>query len=498
MKSPRGNPALVVALLAFALAALSAAAIWYCGSRGYLLWYGDAEAHLNNARRIFDSATPGYDQLGTPWLPVPHLAMAPLAAVDGWWRSGFAAAPAAALSWVAGVLFLFAAVRRIFDSTAAALSAAALVALNPNLLYLQSTAMTEAFFFAELAALLYFTVSGRVLPAALATIAATLTRYEGWFLIPFVALWFGLRRPRLGILYTAVASLGPLYWLFHNWYLTGDALAFYRGPYSARAIQGGQPYPGLGNAGKTWLYYRTAVGLCTGPALPLMAIAGAAVAAWKGMARRAAWPLVLLALPPAFYLWSMYSSGGTPIFVPGLWPHSWYNTRYGLAALPLLAFAAAALVMAAPPRWRALAAVLVIVAGTVYWAAHHRPEDVVTWAESRTNSSGRRAWMYEAADFLRARYRPGQEIVSSGGDDLFGIYRAAGVPLRETFSVDNGLPWDVAMRRPQMLWQDWAVVRAGDELDSALARAAESGIRYELLKTIAEKDEPAIEIYRRR
>lgn len=481
-------------MLVLALATLSVFAIQFCFSRGWLLWYGDAEAHLNNARRLFDSATPGYDQLGTPWLPLPHLLIAPFAAADFWWRSGMAAAPASALSWIAGGLFFFAAVRRIFDSAAAALAAVSLVALNPNLLYLQSTAMTEPFFFAGLAALLYFAVAERPVPAALATIAAALTRYEGWFLIPFVALWFGIRRPRAGILCAAVASLGPLYWLAHNWYLTGDALAFYRGPYSARAIQGGQPYPGLHDAGKAWLYYRTAVVLCTGPGLPLMALAGGVVAA----ARRAAWPLLLLALPPAFYLWSMYSSGGTPIFVPTLWPNSWYNTRYGLAALPLAAFASAALVMAVPPRLRAVTAALVITAGTIHWAAHHRPEDVVTWAESRANSTGRRAWMYRAAGFLRVHYRPGQEIATSGGDDLFGIYRTAGIPLAETFSSDNGLAWDAALRRPEMLWQDWAVARGNDDLHAALERAAARGVRYERVQTIVEKDEPVIEIYRRR
>ena len=99
-----------------------------------------------------------------------------------------------------------------------------------------------------------------------------------------------------------------------------------------------------------WLYYRTAVQLCAGR-LPLMALQGSG----RRSSRRAFWPLLLLALPPFFYLWSMYSSGGTPIHVPGLWPHSYYNTRYGLAALPLLAFAAAALVLAVPPRIRAAA-----------------------------------------------------------------------------------------------------------------------------------------------
>ncbi len=34
-----------------------------------LLLYGDAVAHINIARRVFDSRTPGLLQLGTVWLP---------------------------------------------------------------------------------------------------------------------------------------------------------------------------------------------------------------------------------------------------------------------------------------------------------------------------------------------------------------------------------------------------------------------------------------------
>ena len=43
--------------------ALSAAAASWFLSRGYVLYYGDAQAHLNIARRVFDSRTPGYYQI---------------------------------------------------------------------------------------------------------------------------------------------------------------------------------------------------------------------------------------------------------------------------------------------------------------------------------------------------------------------------------------------------------------------------------------------------
>ena len=49
---------------------------------GHTLYYGDAVAHLNIARRIVDSRTPGLDQIGTVWLPLPHMLTLPFAGND--------------------------------------------------------------------------------------------------------------------------------------------------------------------------------------------------------------------------------------------------------------------------------------------------------------------------------------------------------------------------------------------------------------------------------
>ena len=92
--------------------------------------------------------------------------------------------------------FLFASVHRIFLNTAAAVAAVAVFLLNPNTLYLGSVPMTEPVFFAALFGLLYFTVRfrqtqgwGALAGAAIAAFAGALTRYEGWFLLPFAAIY---------------------------------------------------------------------------------------------------------------------------------------------------------------------------------------------------------------------------------------------------------------------------------------------------------------------
>ena len=101
---------------ALLLVSASAAALALAARQGWTLWYGDAEAHLNIARRIFDSRTPGYEQFGTVWLPLPHLLMLPFVQFDALWRCGVGGAIAAALCFVCGGLFLFHALRRLFGS----------------------------------------------------------------------------------------------------------------------------------------------------------------------------------------------------------------------------------------------------------------------------------------------------------------------------------------------------------------------------------------------
>ena len=495
--------------MALLLAGLSWAAVKYHHQRGHTTWYGDAEAHLNIARRVLDSRTPDWEQVGTVWLPLPHLLMLPLVRDEGLWRSGLAGAIPSAGCFVLAGLFLYAAARRAYQSRAAALTALCLVALNPNLLYLQATPMTEPVMLAALAALLYFTVRfrdtqglGAVVGAGVAALAGTLTRYEGWFVIPFVTLYFVVaakrRRLRCAALFGAVASLGPLYWLAHNWWYCGNAVEFFTSPWSAMSIyrraleEGMARAPGDGNWAAALGQYRAAVRLCVGEPLYWMGLAGVVAAVF----RRAWWAAALLALPPAFYLWSIHS-GGTPVYVPRLWPFTYYNTRYGLAALPLAAMAAAAWAALAPRRVKMLAALAVVGVAVAPWVAYPRAEGWICWKESQVNDEARRAWTREAAEFLRSQWAPGDGIFMSFGN-LTGVLREAGLPLRVGLHEGNRPEWEAAVGRPDLfLHERWALAISGDKVATALLRASRSGPKYERVKSIERKGAPVIEIYRR-
>ncbi|MDQ6698967.1 MAG: glycosyltransferase family 39 protein [Acidobacteriota bacterium] len=477
-------------------AIVSALSIWFFHHTGSTLYFGDAESHLNTARRIVDSRTPGYDQLGSPWLPLPHILMLPFIGNMTLWRTGLAGSIPSGACFIAAAGFLYAATFRIFRSRMAAGSTTAAFVLNPNALYLQSVPMTESAFFCALLGLLYFTVvfeQTRTLAAVAGigtmALAGTLTRYEGWFLLPFVALFLLLagsgRRLTSTLLFSVIAALGPLWWFSYNWWYFGSALYFYNGPYSAKAIQGAASYPGKNDWITAARYFFMAAKLVMGTPLFWIGFVGLAAACM----RRAFWPVLLLSLPPVFYVWSMHSSGN-PIFMPvPPHPYSWYNTRYGLAALPLFAFCSGALASLFPAR---IAPALVLLAVSP-WALQPRKANWITWKESEVNSEARRAWTHQAAAYLRANFRKGDTIFTNFSD-ITAVYRESGIPLRKTFTGDNGLEWQAAVLRPDLFLRDqWAISTGGDQVEAAAARSSD----YKLVRQIEVKDAPAIGIYRR-
>ena len=79
--------------------------------RGDILLYGDAVAHINIARRVFDSRTPGLLQLGTVWLPLPHLLMIPFLLSRWLWQTGIGGSIPSMVAYVFGVAGIFRLVR---------------------------------------------------------------------------------------------------------------------------------------------------------------------------------------------------------------------------------------------------------------------------------------------------------------------------------------------------------------------------------------------------
>ncbi len=493
------------------LAALSVAALLYYYAHQQILLYGDAAAHLNIARRVVDNRHPieSYGQLGTVWLPLQHIAMLPFVWINTLWQSGIAGAIPGMLAYVLGTLGIFRLLRARAGQSAAYLGAA-IYALNPNLLYMQTTAMNEPIFLAFfLWSLVYLDEFLRatstaapesgVEPAQLRPRRAleycgicmaggALTRYDGWFtaaVLGLILIWAFVtwhRRiadPRLRSSATKsfievllLNALVPLYWLVYTWAVSGNALDFINGPYSAKAIalhstaQGAPPYPGQHHVFTAALYFLKAAQLNMGASLwgrllLALALIGSALVLWRF---RHYGIFLLLWLPLGFYALSI-AYGSVPIYIPAWYPFSYYNVRYGLELLPVFAVFLAILAGKAVSRSaRAVVwcGIIAIVAAAYVSAYAATP---ITLREAKVNSRSQQAMEQGLASVLAQIPRSSTVLMYEA--EHAGALRLAGIPLRHVISEAEHPDWEWALLDPAHR-ADYVVACKGDPVWTAL------------------------------
>ena len=481
--------------------------VWSWHNHALLNW-GDAVAHLHIARRVFDSHQPRLSQLGSVWLPLPHILMIPFVQVYSWWANGIAGAIPSALAYIASCAGIYRLARHWLKPAPAALTLA-FFCLNPNLLYLQTTAMTEPLFLCEMIWLAVWLVEWRALLdtdqhksnrllilIAAVLIAAIYTRYDGWVMallawtsIGILLLMHGRLNSRTFWLAGAFVVAAPIAWFIYNAAAFGDWLEFARGPYSAKAIElrtqshgAGPPHPGWHNPWVSLLFFlkaseMDATAVAWGNTLLAFSSLGT-LGAWIVARRRAfSWAL-LLWLPVPYYAYSVaYSS--VPIFLPPWWPHSWYNTRYGMELLPALALGIgfiASLAIGAvrdfKPQWAkyATAVLFALVALNAWKVLREHP---LTYVEGLKNIEAHRPYQLEIPPVLRALLvqRPGATILMETSVDP-EIVALTGIPLCQTINEADLEIWDTALKAPT---RHAAIVLAfdGDPVDRAVKRHPE-------------------------
>jgi hypothetical protein len=498
-----------VRLLAWLAVCVSVFSFLFYFRRGEVLLYGDAVAHINIARRVFDSKTPGLLQLGTVWLPLPHLLMVPFLFPDEMWRRGVGGSLPSMVAYVFGVVGMY---RLMYGALTAkeepggreriaAWMAAAIYGANPNLIYMQSTAMGEAVYLAFFIwSVVYFTEfvqgEGKALTkCGLCLAAACLTRYDGWFLsAAVVAGVVGvILRPRAEreasgsvsavVKFILIAAAAPALWLAYNAAVYGNPLEFANGPYSARAIEqtSRTVNPAKRNLYAAGSYFLKAAELNVAEPARLgrlwlgLAVAGSVLILFR---LPTASPLLLLWLPLPFYALSV-AYAGVPIFAPQWWPFSLYNVRYGLELLP--AFAAAlgllACFLTATVRLRWVAMFGLFVAVIVSYASVWQITPIC-YREAEINSRSRIALESQLAEWLKTLPPNATLLMYLGGHP--GAVQQAGIPLKRVINEGNHRPWK-RPSDPEGLWEralanpsafaDYVVAFEGDSVGQALQSA---------------------------
>jgi len=512
---PIGLAAVVAGMIALAV----------CANHQYLLLYGDAVAHLGIARRIVDTNSPGLAKLGGVWLPLPHLLMLPFIGRMEWWQDGMAGAWPSLVCYALSVMGIFRLARRLM-APRWALVATAFFGFNANLLYLSTTAMTEPLFLALMIwivlALMEFAdavktaksriVTNRLVLLGMLILAATMTRYDGWVLgaavwcIVAFHLW---KTPEVRarvmpgfVAFTLLAVAGPLLWFWYNHVFAHDWLDFMRGPYSAKEIDrktsppGSHKYWGWHNpAWSLMLYARTAQVDAAAWEFGWLLAAAALWGSWKAWASKTDRTWLLLWLPLPFYVYSI-SYGSVPIFIPQLYPHAYYNSRYGMEMLPVLSiFLAYALAEGvkhfgkAKPLVDQLAVpitLMLIVINTILMV-HQVP---LVLLEAMVNSRSRLA-LEEPLAVQLASFEPGTPILMENSNHV-GSLQTAGIPLKRTIGPSDYYLWRDALQAPAE-HAAYVVTFDGDELTDAVKKHPEG---LDELAILCSTKLPCVRVYR--
>jgi len=510
--------------VALAAVLLSFIALLLCFSRGYLLLYGDAVAHLGIARRILDSRNPGLVQLGGVWLPLPHLLMLPFVQKLEWWQNGLAGAWPSLICYIAGVAGLYRLSRRLLMPRWA-IVATAFYALNPNLLYLATTAMTEPLFLALLIWTTLLTVecvaairdarqvavARRLVLLAVFVLAAVYTRYDGWVLgaVVWCVVAVTLARHRAVwrkvmpsfVLFTLLVVAGPISWLAYNQHFFHDPLDFIRGPYSASAIEkktaaaGSEHYHGWHDPFVAAEYYiRTAQLDAAFWETGFLVMAAAVYGLTLAIRRRVALPALLLWIPLPFYVYSI-AYGSVPLFIPVLRPQSYYNSRYGMEMLPALALFAFIAVQWGEGRWGQSQplvkkllqpiALLLIALNTV--GMMYRTPLVLKEA---INNSTTRVGFETALGRQLLTFPKGSTILMYNSDHV-GALQYAAIPLRQTVNEGDYDSFQAALAAPAN-HAAYVVAIAGDPVSTAVVAHPEGLTELTILCT---SGQPCARIY---
>ena len=441
------------------------------------LSYNDARSHLDIGRRVVEGLKPGIAQLGSVWLPLNHALMIPTIWQDWMWHTGLAGAIQSMIGFVATGILIYLILRELQVGLLGRCIGVCIFAANINILYLQSTAMTELLLIATMTAGVYELVCWHknndplyLIRSAFWIMLATLTRYDGWFLLAYAAMLVGIQSIRtVGIkkiegvllLFLTLAGFGIVLWFLWNLLIFKDPLYFAFGPFSAHAQQEQLKAAGVLATKGDWLLslkvYGYALFYNTYTIPTLLAVFGAIVLFFDTTLPVALRTSTTALLAPFFFNVLALYLGFSVLFIQGISGDTWFNVRYGIMLMPTIAVYIGYLIDRAKLYRPLIIGILVFVLAFAFTNA-----DAVTIDDARVGSSQKN--VSEVSDYLNkhAKDQKGFILISAASHDA--IIFSSGLPMKRFIHEGTGGYWESATTAPDR-WAKWIVMRTHDDND---------------------------------
>jgi hypothetical protein len=468
---------LIVAVLLVVISALSFVKYH---TNGLALAYNDARSHLDIGRRVVEGLKPGVAQLGSVWLPLPHILMLLTIWNDFMWHSGLAGAVISMISFVAAGILVYKFLEKLDVSLFGRLAGVFVFAANINILYLQATAMTELLLLATMTAGAYELMLWHkddeddvlhLIKSAFWIMLSTLTRYDGWFLLAWAGLLVILHTLKgkkdiqktegMFILFGTLAGFGIVLWLVWNLVIFKDPLYFIFGPFSAKAQQDQLSQDGvLMTKHNLWLsikFYLYALVYNMGAFHVILGVVGA-IALWfdKKFSKEVRTATTALLVPLFFNVLALFM-GHSVLFIQGLSGDTWFNVRYGIMLAPSIAVFIGYLIHRSKYMGSTIVALLLFVTVFIFTSA-----DAVTIDDARVGSSQKNVSEISTWLAQNAGDKEGFILISAASHDA--IIFSSGLPMKKFIHEGTGLYWESATTLPDR-WARWIIMRTHDDND---------------------------------
>lgn len=464
---------------------ISITSILYFYFRNQIVIYGDAESHLNIAKRIVDSITPGMGQLGGVWLPLPHVLMIPFVYSDFLWRSGLGGSIVSGGAFVISCIFIYRIIFLLTQNKYASFFGFIIFATNPNVLYLSSTPMTEPLLIATFMTSSFYFIKFMknqsdlfaLILAAIFGFLSTLTRYEGWFLVAFEALiliLFHLQSRKMLkklegklVLFGTLAFFGIFLWLLWDYFILGDAFYFTNSPFSAKSQQNSWARRGELPAHNN-LFLSIAYYLVTSMSnVGVFIFAVTLISLFVFLKRdkngenylEKIYVAILVLMPAFFYVLTLYV-GQSVIFIPHLTPVSFewrlFNVRYGLMMVPAAAIFVSLLFWKRKTLGKSLILLFFILQFGLYIVGYSK---IITLEDGTVGLS--HAKRPDAESWFAKHYDSGLVLIDDYARTM-SIIRS-GVPMQNIIYIGNRFYWEDSLRNPDK-WATWVIMQRGDAI----------------------------------
>ena len=415
-----------------------------------LIYFGDSVSHMVGARKVVDWADPGLHQIGTVWLPLPHIMLLPFTLIDSLFTTGFAGLVVSlpCLATTAVLLYKMAGTHWINGLGYIAFLAALLYATNPNILYLSLTAMTEAPLMLFFVAAAYFLQKWYKEPEQVRSLAlsavfvalATLCRYEGWilplFLVPFaVAFALGNNKVRdsqkrtIVVLLSLVSFAGIIFWLAYNQYRYGDALEFANAEFysaSSQALNRDIRETLFLQPANVMSVYGATIFVVYGPVLLASALIGYVLHRRKKGSKDRRMLYLFLALPPLFTIITLLIGIGEMTF--------WFNSRFVILLAPLAVVLTIVFLRNLPDRVKKTRGLVAAVIGVLFLFQI----GALVFGTVPTFLDARGGFFYNTSPFaaqvgeaLGSMYDDGQIMIVAGSAQDHKVMVTSGISLRQ-------------------------------------------------------------------